>query len=186
MNCVFCGKELSGRQKKYCSNYCHNKYFGDVSNSGYRKKYYEANKEKLKEYGKEYGKKNREINPEKQKESTRKWRKKNSEKLLSLAHERRVKERNLPSGFTNNDWKKALEYFENKCAYCGNELHEPHREHFIPVMLGGGFTKDNIVPACRSCNSGKRDKNPLDWLVTKVHGLVTYIKVIQYLQNTTP
>lgn len=27
MNCLFCGKELTGKQLKYCSKKCKNKYF---------------------------------------------------------------------------------------------------------------------------------------------------------------
>lgn len=37
MNCLFCGKELTGRQSKYCSKECKNKYFDREIRSNYSK-----------------------------------------------------------------------------------------------------------------------------------------------------
>ncbi|MDD3139435.1 MAG: HNH endonuclease [Lachnospiraceae bacterium] len=53
----------------------------------------------------------------------------------------------------------ALNYFENKCAYCG--MHEPivqlTADHIVPSKLGGRFVRGNIIPACQKCNSHRRD-----------------------------
>ena len=38
-----------------------------------------------------------------------------------------------------------------------------HQEHFIPLSKGGGYTHNNIIPACRSCNSSKWNNNFFDW-----------------------
>ena len=70
-----------------------------------------------------------------------------------------------------DDWNKAKKHFGFKCAYCGMDESENalkfgrglEQEHVIPLSKGGPFTVDNIIPACRSCNSSKRDKGMGTW-----------------------
>lgn len=50
------------------------------------------------------------------------------------------------------------------CAYCGN----PNKfgltvDHFLPLSLGGTNAISNILLACYSCNSSKRNDDPLEW-----------------------
>lgn len=85
---------------------------------------------------------------------------------------RQARIENLPHDFTEEDWAEALELFDGVCAYCGDEW--KCQEHFIPVTLGGGYEIGNIVPACKSCNSSKRDKHPCDWL-----GMRKYLDVLE-------
>jgi 5-methylcytosine-specific restriction endonuclease McrA len=99
------------------------------------------------------------------------------------AQKRRAKLALLPSDFTRKDWKAALEYFNHKCAYCGEHLTRAEQDHFIPARDGGGYTKDNIVPACRECNRDKRAKNPIDWLSSQVKGLIAYARVMNYFSS---
>lgn len=80
------------------------------------------------------------------------------------------------------EWKRVVADFDGKCAYCG-ELGELHQDHFVPHSKGGAYTKKNIVPACQSCNSSKSNKNPLDWLIKRVNGLVTYWRLVNYLER---
>ena len=52
------------------------------------------------------------------------------------------------------------------CLYCSRDLSplEPREvtlDHFIPCELGGSNSGSNLVTACRSCNSSKRDKQPI-------------------------
>lgn len=48
------------------------------------------------------------------------------------------------------------------CRYCGAKA--PHVElqvdHVIPKALGGGDAPDNLVAACRDCNTGKTSSSP--------------------------
>jgi 5-methylcytosine-specific restriction endonuclease McrA len=37
------------------------------------------------------------------------------------------------------------------------------QDHFIPVAKGGPYTQNNIVPACKRCNSSKNDKDAMEW-----------------------
>ena len=113
------------------------------------------------------------------------WQEANPKKMKErhkLSKQRREhRKQQLPATLTIKDWEHALEYFERTCAYCGMPTDELHQEHFIPVAKGGGYTKDNIIPSCPECNSDKRAKEPLDWLIMQNHGLLTYTKVAEYL-----
>jgi len=42
-----------------------------------------------------------------------------------------------------------------------------HQDHYIPVTKNGGYTPDNILPACQSCNLSKWNSDPHDWLIRK-------------------
>ncbi|NOR03661.1 HNH endonuclease [Mycolicibacterium fortuitum] len=49
------------------------------------------------------------------------------------------------------------------CAYsCGRPAE--HLDHVIPVAMGGKTVYGNMVPACPSCNSSKKDSDPLPWI----------------------
>jgi hypothetical protein len=143
-------------------------------------------------------------NPEKKRENNAKWAKKHAdvhakhsakyyeankddprikEQRLHQVIRRKKRIQSLPRNLTLRDWKAALDYFENKCAYCRAPLTKAHREHFVPVTAGGGFTKDNIVPACQKCNLSKRAKNPIEWLASQVWGLIAYARVTTYLES---
>lgn len=115
--------------------------------------------------------------PERTKElankSQRRSRRLHPERERSRRHKREARQRELPATFTATDWKFALDYFHGACAYCG---HGPslfdvnwtlHQEHHIPLARGGGYTPQNIVPACQSCNMDKSDKEPHDWLIIR-------------------
>lgn len=52
------------------------------------------------------------------------------------------------------------------CCYCGNHDHLSV-DHLIPTKRGGANTGDNLVWACRSCNSSKCASDALEWLVKK-------------------
>jgi 5-methylcytosine-specific restriction endonuclease McrA len=59
--------------------------------------------------------------------------------------------------FTADDWKETVDRFQGRCCYC-QQAKPLTLDHFIPVSKGGMHIKSNIVPACRSCNSRKKDK----------------------------
>lgn len=56
-------------------------------------------------------------------------------------------------------WEIAVVAFGNTCAYCGcsgdNERLQP--DHLWPEAIGGLTIPGNIVPACPTCNSDRRD-----------------------------
>lgn len=101
------------------------------------------------------------------------WRKSHPEYARKREQERRARKRTLPATFTEKTWQLALIYWHGVCAYCGNPpklWDDPsvlHQDHFVPLSKDGPYTPDNILPACQSCNFGKRDSNPIQWLAER-------------------
>ena len=52
------------------------------------------------------------------------------------------------------------------CCYCASRDHLSV-DHLIPTKRGGANTGDNIVWACRSCNSSKCAADALEWLARR-------------------
>lgn len=51
------------------------------------------------------------------------------------------------------------------CRYCGTPCESSWTlDHIIPVVQGGDNTVENLVIACRSCNSSKNKKSLIHWL----------------------
>ena len=52
------------------------------------------------------------------------------------------------------------------CCYCGSQ-ECLSIDHLIPTKRGGANTGDNLVWACRSCNSSKCARDALEWLAAR-------------------
>lgn len=53
------------------------------------------------------------------------------------------------------------------CAYCGATETALQRDCVLALSRGGRYTLDNIVPACRSCNSSKCNAEVTQWMRRK-------------------
>ena len=53
------------------------------------------------------------------------------------------------------------------CAYCGETDQALQRDCVLALSRGGRYTLDNIVPACRSCNTSKCNEEVTGWLRRK-------------------
>lgn len=104
----------------------------------------------------------REANPEKYRERDRvRWADNKSNRRLKQrvwGQRYLARRRALPATLTHAEWQEILEHYQNRCAYCGRDSDILVQEHVIPVSKGGGFTKDNIVPACSCCNLRKGNR----------------------------
>lgn len=51
------------------------------------------------------------------------------------------------------------------CHYCGRGFPaaELTLDHIVPLVRGGRSTRGNCVPACKECNTRKRDLLPTEW-----------------------
>lgn len=85
------------------------------------------------------------------------WRSKNKEKVREQCRKRRLRKKGVECSLTLQEWQAILQDYEWSCAYCGS-TDAPCQDHVIPLSLGGPHTKENVVPACRSCNSKKGTK----------------------------
>lgn len=121
------------------------------------------NRDKMRPYYSQWRKENR----EKCKTYYQKYRKNNREKVLIsyriTSAKRRALQDNLPATFTADHWADSLVYFNNQCAYCGKSSRVLQFDHFIPHTKGGGFSPDNIVPACQCCNKRKMNQDFFEW-----------------------
>jgi len=164
-------KEISKKRKNYFKEYW-------IKNRGkglvYSREYHKNNLEKEKEYQRQYyiknkekilaySKKYREEHKEYYDEKIRIWNKTEKGKLRSQrgCTKRRVREREIINTLTANEWADILEQYNYRCAYCDVEFeveNMPTKDHIIPLTKGGHNTKENIVPACKSCNSKKYNK----------------------------
>lgn len=81
------------------------------------------------------------------------------------AHVRRVNMAKVTRKFNMRQWFDTVGYFNYSCAYCGDKTKKLCQDHIIPISKLGDHTKNNIVPACQSCNSKKRDHNMEEWYI---------------------
>ena len=135
-------EEHKEHHNEYCKRY--HKENKEYSNK-YSKQHYQDNREKNLEYGKKY------LRTEEGKANTQR------------RHSRiRAKGRKIINTLTAGEWLDILEKHNFKCAYCGKDLFNlfarPERDHVIPISRGGDNIKENIIPACHSCNVKKHNK----------------------------
>lgn len=63
------------------------------------------------------------------------------------------------AGFlTVKEWRNIKAFYQHQCVYCGTTSTVLEMDHVVPISSGGTHTKENIVPACRACNSRKWKK----------------------------
>jgi len=69
------------------------------------------------------------------------------------------------SFITPKEWSIILEFFNNRCAFCGIEHSGNNRtglvpDHLIPAVKYGELCLGNAVPSCQDCNDKRGDR---DW-----------------------
>jgi 5-methylcytosine-specific restriction endonuclease McrA len=120
-------------------------------------------------------KRSREKDPVKTAEYFRKWKEANPERLSHIRRRWRDKHRELyyyTQSVRNsykqgrkpklgqvsfNEWIELCAHYDNRCLKCG-ERKPLTLDHVIPLSKGGTNTIDNCQPLCKSCNSGKKDR----------------------------
>ena len=76
---------------------------------------------------------------------------------LIRGQNQRAKQAGTRHDLTLEQWQETLDYFDHKCAYCGEREYEVI-EHYLHVRIAG-TTVSNCVPACFSCNALKDAQN---------------------------
>jgi hypothetical protein len=119
-------------------------------------------------------------NPERERERQRRWRQENPGHVQATVQRRRARRKELECSFSYEDWQRALDYFDNRCAVCGKQ---PDfwtvlaQDHWLPLDKGGPTVVSNILPLCHPrpgvpagepcCNSSKGNKYPEEWLTDR-------------------
>jgi 5-methylcytosine-specific restriction endonuclease McrA len=83
---------------------------------------------------------------------------KNAERM----HRRRALKLSAGGRFSAADVADIAKAQRSRCAYCRRRL-KLTVDHITPLARGGRNDRQNIQLACRSCNSSKRDADPLDF-----------------------
>lgn len=125
-------------------------------------RYREKNLEKDRQHSRDYRKKNPHI----VKASIQKWCAENPERTKLLKQRRLARKGGLPDTLTIEEWKYAISYWNGCCAYCFEEVESLTLDHYIPLSNPDcpGTVAQNIIPACRSCNSSKNNGDVMYWL----------------------
>lgn len=146
------------------------------------KRYYKRNREKIITRVKD----NYWQNPEESRKKRRLWTQRNREHVRqwwkqwysthSVHRRQKIRIRYMAVGSSTitdeQTWKMILETFSYRCAYCGKEGIPLTIDHWIPVTKGGTNDPWNLVPSCKSCNSSKGNRTPLEWLdILKLRGV---------------
>lgn len=71
--------------------------------------------------------------------------------------QRRARKMQADRGMTTKDWLEILERHKYRCFYCKKKDDHLTMDHVIPLNKGGLHLKENVVPACVSCNCKKCD-----------------------------
>jgi 5-methylcytosine-specific restriction endonuclease McrA len=155
------GKRLRS-QCKACSHKIHGDWQKTNPEKVYEnnKRWRMANLDKRREQDKRY----RESHPKKMYEAQKRYRETHPEKRRILEQHRRARKASLPATLMPQQWEDIKAEFNYSCAYCRRAWYDIEgalaQDHVIPIKQGGPYTKENIVPACKSCNSRKKDRTP--------------------------
>jgi 5-methylcytosine-specific restriction protein A len=60
-------------------------------------------------------------------------------------------------------WKRRLA--KGVCQYCEKQISPKAltMDHIVPISRGGKSSKGNVVPACKDCNTLKKQLLPIEW-----------------------
>jgi 5-methylcytosine-specific restriction endonuclease McrA len=89
-------------------------------------------------------------------------------------HQRRAKRMHAGgAGVSPDQWWEIMRQHEYRCAYCGvhrNAIRSTsgdlEMDHVVPMPMGRD-EPDNILPACKSCNSSKSTSDLMVWAAKK-------------------
>lgn len=163
-----------------------------------RKKRYRSNPENIEKI-RAYNRMRRAMCPEHLCAMSKRWREKSKDRIkeynkqyvqshkdyfVQAVHKRNARIQQLPATLTQQEWEEAKAEFNYKCAYCGQPTDRLTQDHVIPVSKGGGYTKINIIPACKSCNSSKHTTPLLEWYKRQTfYSEDRYEHIAEYLQR---
>ena len=98
-------------------------------------------------------------------ERLRSYRKANPHIISAQNRRNKARRRGAKGTFTPAEWALLVALFAFRCAYCWRAGLKLEADHVIPVSKDGTNFIENILPACRSCNSRKSNTIP-PWLAT--------------------
>ena len=95
------------------------------------------------------------VNLDRRRAYHKKWTQENPEKSRTRCIRRRGLIESQAGDVTKEEWLRIKADYGNACAYC-NQARPLTMDHVTPLSRGGEHSAENVVPACRECNSAKR------------------------------
>jgi 5-methylcytosine-specific restriction endonuclease McrA len=150
-----------------------------------KKSYYKITKKRQIERAKAYNQKNLKrsaenarkryaVNPQKRINNV-KWKSENKDKVSLHYAKKNAKRRSSINStiekITLSQWNNIKENQDNKCFYCKKEK-KLTQDHVIPLSRGGDHSANNIVAACRECNTSKFNHSIEEFAIRK--GVVSF------------
>lgn len=112
------------------------------------------NADRLREYQKRHYAQRRDYYAEK----GRQWRAQNRDRARAINVRHSWRKRGAPGDYSRDQLAARWAYYGGCCWMCGGVANTT--DHVIPLSRGGSNWPANLRPACRPCNSGKKDR---DW-----------------------
>ncbi len=186
IHCAECGRNKEHHAKGMCRTCCNRQYYEAhreerlafqcqwnkdhraeraaymrdwrKANPDYDRRYHLAHREQKAESDRQWYAANRES----KRAYTRQWFKDNSDKAREYVRRRRARKHSATIGPVDEGAVYGRDGY--MCMYCGATRKPLTLDHIIPLAGGGSHCEDNLVAACRECNSRKNVK-PLEvWL----------------------
>jgi 5-methylcytosine-specific restriction endonuclease McrA len=139
--------------------------------------YYRDNIEKIKEHNRLKNAANPEPNRKRVKEWAlvnkdkvrilrSRWKKNNKDKVNVGTQNRRSKKKSVGGELSKNIVDKLKTLQKNKCAICKSDLNKTgyHLDHIIPTAKGGKNEDRNTQLTCPTCNTRKKDQDPIQFM----------------------
>lgn len=138
---------------------------------GYEKKHFLKNPQKRRDIEKNYRKNNKDkmatwpcMSREVRIKAERKYVNTHREIIRAKVARYRISRKNVEGSHTLEEWAQKCKEYNYKCAYCGKIPKIISRDHVIPISKGGTDYISNLIPACRSCNSKKRNRTYQEYM----------------------
>lgn len=106
-----------------------------------------------------------EKNREKVREIKRNWYSNHPEQNREIKASNKANRRGASGKFTELQIKDLLIKQKHKCVSCACDIKTSfHRDHIYPISKGGTNDISNIQLLCKSCNTKKGAKHPIDFM----------------------
>ncbi len=104
-----------------------------------------------------------------------------------VKYRNKLKESGFNTASADKHRKAVYERDGNTCGYCGS-TEKLCLDHIVPVSRGGPSIEANLITSCKSCNSGKQGRTPVEagyTPVTEFHRRLVTDAVTKFLLPVT-
>lgn len=162
--CIFCGKKfkplsLYHPQQKYCRSICCIKFNRRVQ--------YQRHRKRDIEYLKKY-------------RGTEKGKRVHRDGVRASSWARRKTIEQMDYRLTPKEFQYIRERDNSQCQWCGSTKKITF-DHIIPIRNRGLDIIDNVVIACKKCNTSRQNKDPFEWCDSQ--GIVVPKKILELLEK---